>query len=137
MAITTRLTTLVGAAGTEHALIEAVRGGLPFETFAAVRDALGLSGKELAQLIGIAERTLQTRKHTGRFTPAESDRLLRVARAYARTVEFFGSPEAASAWLKKPAPALHEQTPLSLLDTEVGAQQVITLLNQLEYGVLP
>jgi putative toxin-antitoxin system antitoxin component (TIGR02293 family) len=131
------LTDLVGTRGSAGALIDAVREGLPYATFEEVREALGISGKELAALMGVPARTLNTRKHAGRFTPQESDHLLRIARVYARAHDFFGTQHQASAWLKKPALAFGEHTPLSMCDTELGAEQVMTLLYQLEYGVLP
>lgn len=131
------LVELVGTQGTTDALIEAVREGLPYATFEEVREALGISGKELAALMGIPSRTLNARKHAGRFTPHESDHLLRIARVYARAHDFFGTRHQASAWLKRPALAFGEHTPLSMCDTELGAEQVMTLLYQLEYGVLP
>jgi putative toxin-antitoxin system antitoxin component (TIGR02293 family) len=57
---------------------------------------------------------------------------LRIARVYARAHDFFGTQHRASAWLKKPALALGEHTPLSMLDTELGAGGVMTLIYQLE-----
>jgi putative toxin-antitoxin system antitoxin component (TIGR02293 family) len=128
---------LVGGTADARALIEAVREGFPHRAFEEVRAVTGVSSRELAALMGISERTLTNRKRSGRFTPQESDHLLRIARIYARAHDYFGSREQAGAWLKKPALALGDETPLSLLDTELGAEQVMTLLGQLEYGVLP
>lgn len=128
---------LTGGTASAQTLIEAVREGFPYPVFDEVRMATALSAKELAALLGISERTLTNRKRSGRFIPQESDHLLRIARVYARAHDYFGSREQATAWLRKPALALGDLTPLSLLDTELGAEQVITLLGQLEYGVLP
>lgn len=120
-----------------YALIEAVREGLPYQFGEALQDALGLNSRELAVLTGMSERTLANRKRSGSFTASESDHLIRITRVYTRTLEFFGSAPQAVTWLKKPALALDDRTPLSLLDTEVGAEAVLRLLGQLEYGVLP
>jgi putative toxin-antitoxin system antitoxin component (TIGR02293 family) len=65
------------------------------------------------------------------------DRLLRVARVLSRTFDLFEDRAAALVWLKTPEVALDDVTPLSLLDTEVGAQEVLRLLGQLAHGVLP
>ncbi len=128
---------LVGGGTSAQALIDAVREGFPYRAFEDIREATAISSKKLAGLMGISERTLANRKRSGHFTPQESDHLLRIARVYARAHDYFGSYEQASAWLKKPALALADETPLSLLDTELGAEQVMSLLGQLEYGVLP
>ena len=43
--------------------------------------------------------------------------------------------ETARDWLKKPNRALAGKTPIELLDTDAGTQQVYQLLNKIEYGV--
>ncbi|MEX2534946.1 MAG: antitoxin Xre-like helix-turn-helix domain-containing protein [Trueperaceae bacterium] len=131
------LNSFTGLADNRTSLIEAVREGLPYALFEDLIQALELSHRELAGIIGLPLRTLNNRKHAGRFTPQESDHLLRVARVYGRVVEFFGHRDRARDWLKRPAFAFDEKPPLSLLDTELGAEAVSTLIGQLEHGVLP
>ena len=122
---------------TPDALVRAIREGLAYPYFEALQADLEVTKQQLADVMGINKRTLQNRKQAGRFTPQESDHLLRIARVFAQAHFYFGTPEQARAWLKKPGYAFKEESPLSLLDTEVGAEQVLTLLKQLEYGVLP
>ena len=95
---------------------------------------MGVSAQTLSGLIGLPVRTLNKRKHEGRFSSEESDNLLRVV---SKTFDFFDEPEAARAWLEAPERAFDGETPLSLLDTETGAQEVFRLLGQLEHGVFP
>ena len=118
-------------------LIGAVRRGLPYSVFERVQATLGVSAQTLAGLIGLPVRTLNKRKHEGRFSSEESDNLLRVVRVVSKTFDFFRDPEAARAWLGAPERAFDGETPLSLLDTEMGAQEVFGLLGQLEHGVFP
>ena len=135
---TADLTQLLGLelAGTPE-LIGAVRRGLPYSVFERVQDTLGVSAQTLTALIGVPVRTLNKRKHEGRFSSEESDNLLRVVRVVSKTFDFFSEPEAARVWLKAPERAFDGDTPLSLLDTETGAQEVFRLLGQLEHGVFP
>lgn len=95
------------------------------------------SPPRLSGLLAAQRAAVLTSTPSGRFTPQESDHLLRIARVYARTHHYFGTHHQASAWLSKPALALGDLTPWSLLDADLGAEQVMTLLDQLEYGVLP
>ena len=118
-------------------LIGAVRRGLPYGVFERVQGTLGVSAQALAALIVVPVRTLNKRKHEGRFSSEESDNLLRIVRVVSKTFDFFNAPEAARAWLGASERAFDGDTPLSLLDTETGAQEVLKLLGQLEYGVLP
>ena len=130
--------------GDDKQHITAVREGLPFEAFIALRDALELSTEELAQLLSIPRRTLTKRQKEGVFKPGESNAVSRVARIYRETVSFFGGGVSddvgnhadALRWLKTPLPALGG-TPLSLLDTDPGADAVSVLLRQLAWGLYP
>ena len=114
--------------------IQAVREGLPYSSFVTLRDALELSTDELAQLLGIPRHTLTKRQQAGSFSPSESNALSRVARMYREATAFFGDD--ARTWLKTSLPAL-ATTPLSLLDTDPGAEAVGILLRQLAWGVYP
>ena len=122
---------------TASGLIAAVREGLPFDVFVNLQHVLDIPAAPLADLLGMPLRTLNRRKHEGQFKPEESDRLLRVARVLSRTFKVFEDRAAAILWLKTPEVAFDDVTPLSLLDTEIGAQEVLRLLGQLAYGVFP
>jgi putative toxin-antitoxin system antitoxin component (TIGR02293 family) len=116
--------------------VRAVRAGLPYSSFATLKDALELSTDELAQLLGIPRRTLTKRQRDGDFSPSESNAISRVARVYREAVTFFGDETEARTWLKTYLPALGS-TPLSLLDTDPGAEAVSVLLRQLAWGIYP
>jgi putative toxin-antitoxin system antitoxin component (TIGR02293 family) len=112
----------------------AVRGGLPYSTMLALAASLGLELNALAGLVAISERTLQRRK-AGALTPEESDRLVRVARVVSHAVGVLGSRERAMAWLKAKNIALGDEAPLTMLDTDIGASEVDSVLNRIEHGV--
>ncbi len=125
---------LVQSNSTER--IAAVREGLSFESFVTLREALGVSTDELAQLLGIPRRTLTKRQSEGVFKLAESNAISRVARVYKEALDFFDDEVDTLRWLKTPLPALGG-TPLDLLDTDPGADAVSTLLAQLAWGIYP
>ncbi len=116
--------------------IAAVREGLSFESFVTLREALDVGTDELAQLLGIPRRTLTKRQSEGVFKLAESNAISRVARVYKETLDFFSDEADTLRWLKTPLPALGG-APLSLLDTDPGADAVSTLLTQLAWGIYP
>jgi putative toxin-antitoxin system antitoxin component (TIGR02293 family) len=66
---------------------------------------------------------------------AESDRLVRYARLFARASEALGGHAGARSWLVEPARAFHGECPLDYADTEIGAREVEALLGRLEHGV--
>ncbi|HEX9671449.1 MAG TPA: antitoxin Xre/MbcA/ParS toxin-binding domain-containing protein [Thermoanaerobaculia bacterium] len=116
-------------------LRERVREGLPFAALEAVARTLELERPELTAALDLPERTLVRRKQERRLRPAESDRLVRLARVAAQAVEVLGDTERAVRWLHRPNRALGGPAPLTLLDTDIGAQQVEQLLGRIEHGV--
>ena len=112
-----------------------IRAGLPAAAVDAVTRAVHLSQAELGSTLGIPERTLARRKKEGVLNTEESAKLLRLARTLRRASEVFEDVAAALDWLKSPNRALGGVTPLSLLDTELGAENVLDVLGRIEHGV--
>jgi len=52
-----------------------------------------------------------------------------------KAIKVLGSREDALAWLERPAIALEQKTPASMLSSESGRRTVSNLLLQLEFGV--
>ncbi len=84
---------------------------------------------------GTPERTLARRKREGKLNSKESSRLIRLARVVARGEEVFEDLGAAIDWLKSANASLGGATPLSLLDTDIGAECVLDTLGRIEHGV--
>jgi putative toxin-antitoxin system antitoxin component (TIGR02293 family) len=114
----------------------AIRAGLPaaaVETFVAQTD---LDPEGVTALLGMSPRTWARRKaQAQRLTPVESDRLFRLARAVARAADVLGTRDKGVRWLGKPNRALGGEVPLGVLDTEIGEEQVLAVLERIEYGV--
>ncbi|UCH25439.1 MAG: DUF2384 domain-containing protein [Trueperaceae bacterium] len=116
-------------------LIGALKRGLPAKSFEQLRGVLRLSKAELAEVVGISERTLIRRMNTGRFTAFESERLYRIARLADKAKDVLEDSQEAAVWLKTSKRYLNGKTPLQYADTEVGAQTVERLLGRIEHGV--
>jgi putative toxin-antitoxin system antitoxin component (TIGR02293 family) len=81
-------------------------------------------------------RTLQRKRaKSKRLSPAESDRLARLARILVRAEQALGDEEKAHRWLSKANRALGGQSPLTLLDSDAGALVVERVLGRIEHGV--
>jgi putative toxin-antitoxin system antitoxin component (TIGR02293 family) len=118
------------------ALDRQVRKGLGYSTFARFQRNTGLPASTIAELVKIPTRTLSRRKSEGKFSPEESDRLVRASRVFGRAMELFeGDGSAAGSWLSAPQPALGGMVPLELAGTEVGATEVEGLIGRLEHGI--
>ena len=65
----------------------------------------------------------------------ESDRLLRLGRVAALAEQVLGSRDKATVWLHAANTALGEESPLSRLDSDLGARQVEDVLVRIAHGV--
>lgn len=110
--------------------------GVPVRSAEILKDSMEVSDSLLAQLLGISEKTLsRARKANASLDAVTSDRLFRVARIAALARKSLEGDKAALAWLKRPQPGLGGQTPVSLMTTSAGAEEVERLLLRIEYGV--
>ena len=116
-------------------LITVIRRGLPATVIEVLTRTVKVSHAELARALGIPERTLARRKREGLLSSEESGKLLRLARVVGRANEVFEDPVAALHWLKSPNAALSGAAPLSVLDTDIGAEIVMNTLGRIEHGV--
>ena len=117
-------------------LVKKLHEGLSFSSLERMQKNLDLPLKELAELVDMSTRTLARRRARGRLEPDESDRLVRLSRVFAQTIELFeGDVVAARSWLRSSQPAFGGLTPFEMLKTEVGSREVEALIGRLEHGV--
>jgi len=119
-----------------ESLAERVRKGLPFAALSAVMEQYGISRAVLCDILYLSPRNFLRRKEQKRLSADESDRLYRLARVLAHANRVFEDPEESVDWIKTPNAALGKQQPLTLLDTDIGVQQVEQVLGRLEHGII-
>ena len=117
-------------------VVDILPHSVPWSSIAGFSTRLGIEPSALLRLIGISERTAMRRKAEGYLKPDEADRLLRVGRVYEEATRVLGAEHRAAGWLNHPSPFLYDMTPLSLLDSDGGAQAVTDELGRIEYGEL-
>ena len=113
-----------------------VREGLPYAALSAVVSGFGIGSDEAGTILRIPERTLARRKKEKKLSAEESDRLVRLARIAALAEDVLGAREKAARWLASSNRALGGRTPLSELDTDLGAEEVEAVLQRLAHGVV-
>jgi putative toxin-antitoxin system antitoxin component (TIGR02293 family) len=120
----------------EMSCVELIREGLPFASVTAAARALDLSEEQVLAALRIPKRTVARRKAANaRLSAMESERVLRLGRAIAAATDVLGTRDKAASWLQGPNLALGGVAPMSMLDTDVGLQQVLDVLTRIEYGV--
>lgn len=112
-----------------------IRRGLSAAAVDSLLAVMQISQAELAQCLDIPIRTLARRKREGVLSSDESAKLVRLARVLERAEAVFEDTGLALDWLKAANPSLDGNTPLSLLDTDIGAEMVLDALGRIEHGV--
>ncbi|MHB8948614.1 MAG: type II RES/Xre toxin-antitoxin system antitoxin [Rhodoferax sp.] len=115
--------------------IALVRQGISAGAVDAVVRVMGIGRSELSRALDIPERTLARRKKEGVLTSEESGKIVRLALVIERAVVVFEDERAAISWLKSPNAALCGNSPMSLLDTELGSVAVVNTLGRVENGL--
>ncbi len=115
--------------------VAVIRQGIPAASIDSIAKTIRVTKTELAVALGIPERTLARRKKEGLLTSDESAKLIRLARVVERAEEVFEDMPATIDWMKSPNAALAGETPLSLLDTDIGAESVLDTLGRIAHGV--
>jgi putative toxin-antitoxin system antitoxin component (TIGR02293 family) len=124
-------------AGTRAPLdwITVIRKGISSAAVDSLARFIRVTQSELAVTLGIPERTLARRKKEGLLNSEETAKLVRLARVVERAEEVFEGLSPSLDWLKSPNAAFAGATPLSLLDTDIGAESVMDTLGRIEHGV--
>lgn len=114
----------------------AIRAGLPAAALESFVTRTELDAEGVTALLGMSPRTWARRKtQVQQLTPVESDRLYRLAHVVARATDALGSRDKGVRWLRKPNRSLGGEAPFDLLDTEIGEEQVLAVLDRIEHGV--
>jgi putative toxin-antitoxin system antitoxin component (TIGR02293 family) len=117
-------------------LADLVRQGLAFQALSVVMEGYAIPRESACRLLHLSHRNFLRRREQGRLSPDESDRLVRLARILAHANRVFEDAGASAEWIRTPNTALGRQQPLSLLDTDIGVQQVDQVLGRIEHGIV-
>lgn len=116
--------------------ISLIRQGLQFNSLTRFLSQTGMSRFELATILQVSVRTLQRHEQNTRLSPAISEKLLQLNDLYHLASDVLGSnPRNITDWLRSENAALGAETPLSLLDTYIGLEQVKQILGRMAHGV--
>ena len=100
-----------------------------------VANAAGVGRIAMATVIGLSPTTLARRRRARTLTPAESDRLVRVACLVAMAYQLMqGDGEAARRWLQERHELIEGESPLERASTDVGGREVEQLIGRLRHG---
>jgi putative toxin-antitoxin system antitoxin component (TIGR02293 family) len=112
-----------------------MQAGLSGALLRSLRERLGLTIADMARVLGAGERTvIRKEQHRMPLSATESDRAYRLARVADLATELIGDEDRAIRWLRTPSTYLGGETPLAMLDTEIGTDIVAESLYAIAYG---
>ncbi len=115
--------------------VEELKKGLPADVVNELCMDLLITRQEVARYTGIPVRTLNRKMKEGRLTCGQSERIVRLNRILEKTEAVLGAQKKAVQWLKTPRSHFRGKTPLEMVETELGTEEVFHLLGRIEYGV--
>ena len=74
-------------------------------------------------------------KATEKMTSDESEKVIRLARVFLESMDIFKDETKVATWLKKPNRSLESRSPISFLDSDIGAEGVLAVLGRIRDGV--
>jgi putative toxin-antitoxin system antitoxin component (TIGR02293 family) len=114
-----------------------VKSGLAVGAIKRFQAASGWTLAGIKKFARISEGTFSRRIKSGRLSQQESERLLRLSHVFERAAALHGGDQiSARQWLQTPIPALGNQRPLDLTQTEPGARAVEDLIGRIEHGIV-
>lgn len=132
--------TLAAISASHHTLlagleVSQLNSGLPLEVLSDFVASSGLPSAAIYAVV-IPLRTLKHRraKHQA-LSRDESDKLVRLMKAFDHTVRVFGNQDKALSWLEKPRDRFDGLRPLDMLQTEFGGSKVDEMLWQIADGM--
>lgn len=122
------------SATTELDYLDMVDHGLPIRSLEKIADAVAPDDTAFKYRI-VSKASLARSKASKRLSSNHSVVVARLASIWAAALRIWKSEEAARAFLHRPHPLLGARRPLDLvLENEIGADLVRSILGRLEYG---
>lgn len=117
-------------------VIQQARSGLQRGKADEVARTIGLTDKEMAPILNLSERTFHRLRADDMLDNNSSERLLLLEQLLVHGLDVFdGRADVLGRWLRNPLSELHQQAPLTLLDTTTGFGMVHNVLGRIEHGI--
>lgn len=115
--------------------IDAIKEGISKEELENLKEQTGLDYDTLAKVLSVAKATLHNKKGKDKFDLSISERILLLADIYSYGYQVFENKDRFNNWMKASNTSLGSSSPIQLLDTLYGMEEVKHLIGRIEYGV--
>jgi len=116
--------------------INIAKNGLSIKAVRALQERMSFTNKEVSRLISISESTLQRRLNAqSTLSVEEGEKAIHVATIIAKGIAAFDDEDDFREWIHINNPALNNLKPIELLDSSIGREQILNLLNRIEHTI--
>ena len=117
-------------------LIEVAKDGLPMESVSFLQQNFGFTNKQMSHLLAISESTYQRRiRAKSKLSQDETEKAISLAEVYVKGTDVFRNQDDFEEWLQSKIPAIGYQRPADMLDSMIGRQYVMDILNRIIHGI--
>lgn len=115
--------------------ITLIRKGVSKNDLEAIKEESGLDYDTLSTILAVSRATLINKKGLEKFDAATSERILMLADTLFYGQSVFEDKDRFNSWMQTHNKSLGDKTPIELMDTLYGIQEVKKLIGRIEYGV--
>jgi putative toxin-antitoxin system antitoxin component (TIGR02293 family) len=115
--------------------IKVIRGGVSKKQLTDIKTEIELDYDQLSEVLSTSRATLINKKKTQKFDQQVSERIVMLTDVLGYGREIFGDNDNFNEWLKTPSESLGNVTPLSMMDTLYGIDEVKKEIGRIAYGV--
>jgi len=119
----------------KHSFLSVVKDGLGYDTLIEFMKMAEFHMDEMAHILHVNSRTIRRLDSKVSLNIDLSEKLLELLRLYRFGIEIFGGVDVFNVWIRRSIRGLGDVTPMSLLDTGIGAEIVMDELDRLAFGV--
>ena len=109
--------------------------GVPKSAIVSVAKYLGLTMKDMADLVNLSPKTLERKKPTDLLSESVSSQAIEIAATLAHGIQVFDTLEKFNHWVFKENRALKGKRPINIMNTATGLKMINALLTRIEEGV--
>ena len=122
-------------ATTSNQKIAIIKKGVSKNELTEIKKESDLDYDTLSNILSVSRATLINKKPSEKFDQPTSERIVMLADVIAYGQSVFENKAHFSEWIKKPNKALGNKTPIELMDTIYGIDEVKKEIARIEFGV--
>lgn len=128
---------LLGIPGSPSSVdvVELLERGLTKSSYLRAKAFTGFSHQDMAAILSVSTKTLESKKNTDRLSDTASERLLKLAEVAELGMRVFNSATLFQDWLKKPLRPLGGKKPVNLMVNMYGLETIKNLLGRIDHSV--